>query len=370
MGGRSVLVAMSGGVDSSAAALILLERGFWVLGATLVFSDLHWRVAERAARVAEALGIEHLVVDARRAFEEEVVSPFVEAYLSGRTPNPCPLCNERVKFRSLLDLAEKRGVDLLATGHYCRIYPSLSGEMGLLSHPSSKDQSYVLYRLSREVLRRVVFPLGSKSKGEVRSLVASRGLPVPEDESQDLCFVEGDLACFLELRLSMRGTKVEPGPILDLEGRILGSHRGLPFYTVGQRRGLGISSARGPLYVVGMDPERNALLVGSREDASFRGCALVGLKLLEEVEPGRVYLARHRYRADPIPCAVYAVDGATGSARVEFLRPAFALTPGQHLVLYSGPLLVGGGEIHEVCSKIAEAAGIREASEGRRELDG
>lgn len=358
MRSRSVLVAMSGGADSSAAALVLLREGFSVAGATLVLSDLHWESAERASRVAKALGIEHLVLDARETFAEEVVSPFVEAYLSGRTPNPCPLCNERVKFRLLLDLADRLGIELLATGHYCRAFRSPSGDVRLLSHLSPKDQSYFLYRLGRTALRRAVFPLWSMDKEEARALAASKGLSVPEDESQDLCFVEGELVDFLGFWLSERGARVEPGPILDLRGRVLGRHRGIPFYTVGQRRGLGVSSAHGPLYVVGVDPERNALLVGSREEASARGCTLVGLSLLEDLRPGDVCLAKHRYRADPIPCVVSLVDEAAKSAAVEFLRPAFALTPGQHLVFYRGPLLVGGGEIQRVCSKIAEATGI------------
>lgn len=351
-----VVLGMSGGVDSCAAAVALAEDGFRVVGATFVlWSGMGGPVdafaagtgyVERARRAAEALGIEHRVIDLREEFRTRVVEPFVSEYVRGRTPNPCVECNRWVKFPALMRVAEEVGALYIATGHYARTRDNEDGSRSLLRATDTiKDQSYVLYRLTEKELRRCLFPNGPRFKEEARTLIASRGLPVEGvRESQDICFLAGwNYRDFLTLH---HPECLEPGPILDTRGERLGKHEGIAFYTIGQRRGLGVSWSR-PLYVVGLDPERNAVILGTREEVPGTWLEAEDPTWVRGAPPASSFRAEAmtRYNAVPAPCLVTLTEGGF---RVEFESRVWALTPGQHAVLYRGEEVVGGGVIAAV----------------------
>jgi len=352
-----ILVAMSGGVDSSTAAWLLAKQGLDVVGATLVFwppeperlvrrpGSAPAEALGRAKAVCERIGIPHVTIHDADRFWSQVVKVFCSEYAAGRTPNPCVICNPRVKWALLLEEADKRGCAKVATGHYARLLEN-SGRIQILRGADrTKDQSYALYRLDQEALARTVFPLGSLSKREVRRLAAEAGLGVASaPESQDLCFLpKGGYADFLRERLPM-----SPGPIEDLEGRTLGTHRGLGLYTVGQRKGLGIPFGT-PLYVVAKDPARNRLVVGPRE-ALCRTLVLVEEVNWVSMEPpvsGTCLSAEVelRYRARPLRAEILVRD----RQRVEIRLPPHgqAVAPGQSAVWYNGEVLLGGGVLSD-----------------------
>lgn len=340
-----VLVAMSGGVDSTAAAITLIDMGYEVRGVTFALKGegdpRMLSEVVRAKNAAEGLGIEHEVIDLRDDFFREVISRFASDYMAGRTPNPCVLCNRRVKFELLMRLASQRGCDMVATGHYARLELQ-EGKVRLLrARDRSKDQSYVLYRLGQEVLTRCLFPNGERTKREARELVERRlSMDLP-GESQDICFLSGiDYRDFLATHFP---ESVRPGPLLDGGGRELGRHRGIAFYTVGQRRGLGLGGPEA-LYVVRLDLERNAVVVGSREEVPGWWLEAEEAAWVEGTSPAPEFEAEAmiRYNADPTPCRVF-VRGER--IRVEFQRKVWAITPGQHVVLYRGEEVLGGGVI-------------------------
>ncbi|WP_287154547.1 tRNA 2-thiouridine(34) synthase MnmA [Candidatus Solincola tengchongensis] len=350
---RAVL-AMSGGVDSTAAAVLLLEMGYEVLGVTFLLggpsdvagdpvSDREARHVELAARAAAVLGLEHQVLDLRQEFRTQVVEPFAAEYLRGRTPNPCVDCNRRVKFTALFRVAEEAGAEMVATGHYARVRENPDGTLSLLrANDWRKDQSYVLYRLGQAELRRCLFPNGTLTKDEARSRVASKGIAVEEmRESQDICFLAGwNYRDFLALHCP---ECLDPGPILDTRGNLLGEHEGLAFYTVGQRRGLGVSAPR-PLYVVGLDTERKAVILGEREEVPGTWLEAESASWVRGEPPGNDFHAQAavRYNAPAVPCRVtLAGEGFT----LRFAERVWAITPGQHAVIYSGEEVLGGGVI-------------------------
>lgn len=371
---KRVVVAMSGGVDSSVAAALLLERGYEVIGVTMQLwpDDDPFEEARRggccslsavddARRVASILGIPYYVLNLREAFASLVVDYFVDEYARGRTPNPCIACNRFVKFDVLLEKARELEADYLATGHYARVRFDQDRRRYVLARAVDrrKDQTYALYGMTQDQLARVLFPVGEHTKEEIRRLAAGLGLPVAaKPDSQEICFVPDDgHGAFVAARAAER---VRPGPILDTRGRVLGTHRGLPYYTVGQRRGLGISAPR-PLYVVEVDPARNAVVVGEAEDA-FRQAMEVGdlnLILLDwedlAAQPeGITVEAQVRYRAEPRPARVRALPGVPRRALVEFPAPQRGMAPGQAAVFYEGDLVVGGGTIE----RVLEPAGV------------
>jgi len=341
-----VLVAMSGGVDSSLAAALLVDQGHVVFGGTLRLVD-HPPTADAPdpAAAAAALGIPFTRWDLRDEFERLVVSPFTAAYAAARTPNPCALCNARVKFGLLLEKARELGADALATGHYAGIAPASGGAPRLVRGVDRrKDQSYFLFAIRRSALPMVLFPLGGFTKDAVRAMARARGLAAAERaESQEICFVPGDdYAGFLASR-SLAGAFV-PGAVVDTSGRRLGEHRGLANYTVGQRRGLGFATGR-PLYVVALDAASNELVVGADSELWRRDLVAGSANWLVDV-PEREFRAavRIRSRHEPAPATLApAADG--GSWRVLFDESQRAITPGQAAVFYDGETVLGGGWI-------------------------
>ena len=356
--GTHVAVAMSGGVDSSAASLLLLQEGYDLMGLTMVLMTeggpgcsptcvLHARQeAAGAAEVASHLGFPHRVLDLSGPFRNQVMEPFAADYEKGHTPNPCVVCNRTIKFGVLLSAARDLGADKLATGHYARLdWDSGSGRWLLKKAVhSEKDQSYVLWTLTQEQLAGSLFPLGSFSKEEIRALAAAHGLAsAQKGDSQDICFVpDGDYAAFLR---RLRGRDYPPGPFLDEEGRVLGTHNGIVHYTVGQRRGLGVSSSRGRLYVKEVRPKDNTVVLSGNEGLFSRSLTAHSLNLIPCARlDGPVRLrAKVRYRMSEQPCTVEQTGPDT--VRVTFDLPQRAITPGQSVVFYDGDTVVGGAVI-------------------------
>lgn len=337
-----VAVLMSGGVDSTVAACLLQEKGYEVIGLTMV--NLDAAVGEKAEKAARSLGIRHQVIDMKDIFEEKVINYFCTAYEKGITPNPCVECNKYIKFGQLLDIALSLGCEKVATGHYARVGYDEERKRYLLrkGKDNNKDQSYFLYSLTQEQLARILFPLGDFTKTEVREIARSYGLKVAESkESQEICFIEGDYRDFIKEKVKYR-----VGEFVDLSGRVLGSHKGIPFYTVGQRKGLGLSLGK-PVYVVGLDVENNRVVVDEEKYLFRQALYAVDYNFImfdELKEPVRVE-AKVRYRSSLSPATIFM---AGDKVRVEFEQPQRAITRGQSVVFYQGEYVVGGGIIAEV----------------------
>ena len=352
--GKKVVVAMSGGVDSSLAAALLVEQGYEVIGVMLrLWAEPSCGItsanacctpeAEADARaVAAMLGIPFHTLDAAEPFKTHVVDYFIDTYLRGMTPNPCLRCNRHVRLGVLYRHARALGADYLATGHYVRIRQHPDGTYQLLRGVDPrKDQSYVLYMVTQEHLAHLLFPLGEWTKDRVRAMARERGLPTASRaESQDLCFVrDGDYRRFLK---EWTNGAIRPGPIMRRDGTVLGTHQGLPFYTIGQRKGLGLSFSE-PLYVIDLDPERNAVIVGTREELG-RDRAWVDevhwIAGTPPTRPLRVHV-KIRYRAREAPATLIPV-GPT-RAYIRFDERLRDITPGQGAVFYRGDVCLGGG---------------------------
>jgi len=354
---RKVLAAMSGGVDSSVAAALLGEAGHDVTGVTLKLAcygttPLSPRACctldaiDDARQVASTMGFPHYVVEAEDVFRARVLQPFVDAYASGRTPYPCALCNQHLKFGDLVARMELLGKDTLATGHYARVVTEADGSAALLrAVDRSKDQSYALALVPYGVLPRAAFPLGSLEKPVVRAHAERLGLAVwDKPESQDLCFVpDGDYAGFMTRKLGeTRGTT--EGAFETATGTRLGTHRGIIHYTVGQRRGLGIAAAE-PLYVLSIDAARNAVVVGPRTALESRGLVAGPMNWMMPAIPAAGTRAEVQIRAHHVPAAVTLHPRAHGELEARFDVPQAAVTPGQLAVFYQGDRVIGGAPI-------------------------
>lgn len=341
--GKRVLVAMSGGVDSSVALCLLREQGYDCVGATMALFGGQPGDLEDARDAARRMGVPHYVFDFSHRFEEAVVRPFIEAYERGETPNPCVLCNRALKFGLLLDQAERLGCGCLATGHYARVLEDGAGGFRLAKAADpGRDQSYVLYSIPREKLGRVLFPLGGLDKAQVREIAQARGFAnARKGDSQDICFIpDGDYLAFMERHI---GKTYPAGDIVDMSGKVVGRHRGAAGLTIGQRRGVGVPSS-GRIYVCGKCMQRNTVTVGPEEALYSNGCIAADWNWLIPA-PAAPFeaLAKTRYRQREQPVTVIPQGDRV---RLDFREPQRAVTPGQAAVVYdSGGTVLGGGTI-------------------------
>uniref|UniRef100_A0A7V3VUR6 tRNA-specific 2-thiouridylase MnmA n=1 Tax=candidate division WOR-3 bacterium TaxID=2052148 RepID=A0A7V3VUR6_UNCW3 len=337
-----ILVALSGGVDSSTTAGILKERGYEIAGATMVFKGVEREDIEYARSACDVLGIRFYLFDFSEYYEKTIIKNFISEYQRGRTPNPCVLCNKMIKFGIFLDEALKLGFDFVATGHYARVEKE-DGLYLLKRGRDKNEQSYFLYRLNQVQLSLMILPLGDYTKEEVREYARKLKLPTAQrKKSQDVCFLpDMDYTTYLKGII-----KEKKGPIYDKEKRKIGEHNGIFHYTWGQRRGIGISDKE-PYYVLRIDPSENAIYVGKRQDVYKKNLFATDLNFIIPTnfdKPLKV-LAKTRYVAPLSPATVYPEkDGV----RVEFERPQWAITPGQSVVFYNGEIVLGGGIISEV----------------------
>lgn len=355
---RKVIVAMSGGVDSSVTAALLLEEGYEVIGITMRLMGpdeegnrerncCGLEAVEEARQVAEMLEIPHYVLDFEDEFEKEVVEYFCREYSRGRTPNPCILCNQKLKFGKLLEKAKGLGIDLVASGHYARVtYDNARGRYLLKKGVDRvKDQSYVLFNLTQEQLGHILLPLGGLEKKEVRERAKELGLKVHDrPDSQEICFIsDGDYGSFLRKRMP---EIMEPGPIIDREGKVLGQHKGIHLFTIGQRRGLRIAAGK-PLYVISINREKRTIIVGGDEDiyrSELIAADVNWIAMDRLIRPISVK-AKIRYRHSPAEATLIPLWG--GEVKVRFSSSQKAITPGQAVVFYKGEEVIGGGWIKD-----------------------
>lgn len=353
-----VVVAMSGGVDSSVVAAMLAAEGYDVIGVTLQLYDHGAALAKKGAccagqdihdarRVAERIGFPHYVLDYENKFRESVIEEFAEAYLAGATPVPCIRCNERVKFRDLLQTARELDADCMATGHYIRRFDGTNGaELHMAADPN-RDQSYFLFSTTGEQLDFLRFPLGGlASKAETRALAARFGLAVADKpDSQDICFVpNGNYASVIE---KLRPGAADPGEIVDLDGNVLGTHRGVIHYTIGQRRGLGIGGLGDPLYVVRLEPDARRVVVGPKQALATRIVPVTEVNWLGDEPLTSEIAINARIRSTRPPRPAILRPTGDGRAEVELLDPEEGVSPGQACVFYAteGTRVLGGGWI-------------------------
>ena len=356
-----VVVAMSGGVDSSVAAAILKQEGYEVIGVTMQIWPSNKQAyevdrfggccglgaVEDAKRVAYKLGIPHYVMNFRDIFGQKVIGDFCREYSLGRTPNPCIRCNQYIKFDALLERAKGLGADLVATGHYTRTEKDEANGRYLLKKgvDQRKDQSYVLYPLTQEQLEHTLLPIGNFTKQRVREIARELELPVAaKPESQEICFIpDDDYPKFLKEHIPQA---VKPGPILNEQGSTLGEHRGILFYTIGQRKGLGIS-AKEPLYVIAIDREKNAIVVGGKEKVYGNKLIASGLNWITvaKLKQPIMVKAKIRYRHKEAEAEITPWD--KDQVYVKFKEPQVAITPGQAIVFYNGDTVIGGGTIEQ-----------------------
>ena len=353
---KRVLVGMSGGIDSSAACLMLQEQGYEVIGVTMRTWDVpsHFSTPGQeepddvleARALAQRLGIEHHVADVREEFCQVIVRYFIDEYMHGRTPNPCVQCNPLFKERILCEWADRTGCSRIATGHYCRLEDRNGFRYILTGDDPTKDQSYFLWKLPQSILKRMLFPLGGMTKTEVRAYLASRGFEAKArgGESMEICFIDKDYREFLKEHCPDIDTRIGPGWFVDSKGLKLGQHKGFAYYTIGQRKGLEIALGK-PAYVLKINPAKNTVMLGDADQLKAEYMLIEETSLVnqEEVLQCPTLSVRIRYRSRPIPCKAFPLED--GRMLVRFLAEASAITPGQSAVFYDGNRVLGGGFI-------------------------
>ena len=348
---KRILVGMSGGIDSSATCIMLLEEGYEVVGVTLRTWDLPNtpptpKYIEEAKNLAEQLGIEHYVADVRERFKDTIIKYFIDEYLQGRTPNPCVMCNPLIKERVLCEWADKMDCEYIATGHYCKIEEKNGNLYIVAGEDVTKDQSYFLWKLPQDILKRMKFPLGGFTKQQVREYLAEKGYQNKSQggESMEICFIESDYRVFLRSYCPDIDSKIGPGIFVNNNGATLGNHKGYPYYTIGQRKGLEIALGY-PAYVLRINAEKNTVVLGTAEDLKAEYMLLEDYNIpdFNELQIADNLCVRIRYRSKPIPCQVHKIDEKY--LVVKFLEEASAITPGQSAVFYDGQRVIGGAFI-------------------------
>lgn len=347
MNDKRVLVGMSGGIDSSAVCLMLLEKGYNVIGVTMRAWDSGSNYIEEAKELADKLGIEHYVVDVRDEFRKIVVQNFIDEYLNGRTPNPCVMCNPIFKFRILKEYADKYDCAYIATGHYSTIIQKEDLFYIECGADIKKDQSYFLWRLGQDIMSRCIFPLGGMTKLEVRDYLRQKGFAAKASsgESMEVCFIKGDYRDFLREQVPEIDSVVKEGWFVSPEGKKLGMHKGYPYYTIGQRRGLGIALGE-PAFVIKINTEKNTVMLGTKDKLVAKYMLIEDFKFVNDYDVlgGNTNLrVRIRYKSLPLKCKVELVEDK--KIVVEFLEEASSITPGQSAVFYDGNIMLGGGYI-------------------------
>ncbi len=351
---NNVAVAMSGGIDSSVAAF-LLQKKYQVFGLTMSLGPFHKQAVERAKIICNRLKIPHYIIDLQKEFQKEIINPFIKEYCQARTPNPCVWCNQRIKFGYLLKAAQKLGANYLATGHYARLrLETLNLKFQILKKAKYKnrDQSYFLYRLSQRQLKKIIFPLGNMSKTQVEKIAIQNNLCFKnQEESREICFIpDNDYRKFLENNSSC----FKHGHIKDLKGNILGEHKGLPFYTIGQRKGL-ISGSKFPLYVVQIKVKENTIILGPEKSLYKKQLVVKNITWTNnqfpvEIKSGLIkakdITTKIRYRHCPSQISkILLAQVGPGQVKIEFKKAQRAITPGQSMVIYKGEQVLGGGII-------------------------
>lgn len=353
---KRILVGISGGIDSSATCIMLQEQGYEVVGVTMRTWDIpsHFSTPEQeqpdeileAKALAERLGIEHHVADVREEFRNVIVQYFIDEYMKGRTPNPCVMCNPLFKERILCEWADRTGCAQIATGHYCRLEDRKEHRYIVTGDDPTKDQSYFLWKLPQEILKRMVFPLGGMTKTEVRAYLAEKGFEAKAKggESMEVCFIDKDYRDFLREHCPDIDERIGTGWFVDSKGLKLGQHKGFAYYTIGQRKGLEIALGR-PAYVLKINPAKNTVMLGDAEQLKAEYMLVEDINVidLQELLECPDLSVRIRYRSRPIPCQVILLD--EGHLLVKFKAEASAITPGQSAVFYDKGRVLGGGFI-------------------------
>lgn len=338
-----VLIGMSGGVDSSVAAYLLKEEGYEVIGITMsLFSKDNDQSVIDAKKVCEKLNIEHHVVTYIKEFKNHIIDNFIKSYLNAQTPNPCIECNKYLKFGLLWEEAKKLNCDYIATGHYAKIE---DGKLCKIDSP--KDQSYFMYKINKEVLNHILLPLNTYNNKEEIRLIAEREnlVTARKKDSQDICFIEnGDYTSFLENNLDKLPNR---GEFVLKNGEVIGHHKGIIYYTIGQRKGLGISYTH-PLYVIKIDKNKNQIVLGEEKDLYSNTIIITDINILVDKLPN-ICEGKIRYKYSPTPCNIEILD--TNNIKVRFNEPVKSATPGQALVLYDNDICLGGGTIKDISSE-------------------